>query len=78
MNRTNPEPNEVIILKYCNYCHRMIKPEKKVNYFILLLLTFFTGGSWLLFYAIYYFFFKTPVCPICGGDSFLDFDPHGR
>nr|WP_289546493.1 hypothetical protein [Phascolarctobacterium faecium] len=56
----------------------MIKPEKKVNYFILLLLTFFTGGSWLLFYAIYYFFFKSPVCPICGGDSFLDFDPHDR
>jgi len=56
----------------------MIKPEKKVNYFILLLLTFFTGGSWLLFYAIYYFLFKNPVCPICGGDSFLDFDPHGR
>lgn len=65
-------------MKYCNYCHRMIKPEKKVNYFILLLLTFFTGGSWLLFYAIYYFLFKNPVCPICGGDSFLDFDPHGR
>lgn len=65
-------------MKYCNYCHRMIKPEKKVNYFILLLLTFFTGGSWLLFYAIYYFFFKSPVCPICGGDSFLDFDPHDR
>ena len=65
-------------MKYCNYCQRMIKPEKKVNYFILLFLTFFTGGSWLLFYAIYYFFFKTPVCPICGGDSFLDFDPHGR
>lgn len=65
-------------MKYCNYCHRMIKPEKKVNYFILLLLTFFTGGSWLLFYAIYYFFFKSPVCPICGGDSFLDFGPHGR
>lgn len=66
------------MLKYCNYCHRMIKPEKKVNYFILLLLTFFTGGSWLLFYAIYYFLFKNPVCPICGGDSFLDFDPHVR
>lgn len=65
-------------MKYCNYCHRMIKPEKKVNYFILLLLTFFTGGSWLLFYAIYYFLFKNPVCPICGGDSFLDFDPHAR
>ena len=48
-------------MKYCNYCHRMIKPEKKVNYFILLLLTFFTGGSWLLFYAIYYFFFKRQI-----------------
>ncbi len=62
-------------MKYCVYCHRMVKPQKHVNYFILLLLTFFTGGSWLVFYAIYYFFFKDSVCPICGGNSFLDYEP---
>lgn len=52
-------------MKYCQYCDRVVKPKKSINWLFVLLTFWFAVG---IIYLIVYMF-KKKECPICGGNT---------